>query len=149
VGSAILSPLSERRYAINLSASPGQSFEGEHRLAELLFSTAAEHSETAQLIPHDVVGTDAQGRQYRGSGRGGEIFVIAQEPLLFAEQARLTVFGVPGKRYRLESTGWLDADSVWSPVPDGEFLLTDDLPLQEFLISPESDDQYLRVGEVE
>jgi Concanavalin A-like lectin/glucanases superfamily len=81
-------------------------------LAEITFASDRGRSESAWLRVLDVRGVDLEGAVLRGQGFPGRVFVVGREPLvdLVGEGAvGIDVYGLPGRRYVVESAATMDA----------------------------------------
>lgn len=85
-------------------------------LADLAFVSGQEGSESVWLRVSDVRGVDALGTVLRGQGFPGRVFVVGREPLVDLVGEGVTgieVYGLPGRRYVVESASTMDA-ATWT-----------------------------------
>jgi hypothetical protein len=93
-------------------------------LAWLNFEThPAGHSSIAKLHLDALTGARTEGEPLtHGNALDGRIFIIEHEPLLGMQvsgpgQGHLTVYGLPGHRYRIRSQSGLGTNDGWTDGP--------------------------------
>ena len=121
LASASFEPIAEGLYRLRMDFDPGQLQTGSRRLASLKFNTLLTgHSSIARLDLDALTGQRSSGEPLaNGRAFGGRIFIIEQEPLLDSTIAapnliRLTLYGLPGHTYMLQSTPTLGSNGTWN-----------------------------------
>ena len=134
-----------------MNLDPTRTQTGERLVAWLYLDTqAAGASSIATLHVADLTGSRYSGSQASGAdARPGRLFIVEREPLLDVareqEDAILTLYGVPGAHYRLESTPSLRPPLVWSKVQS--LPLTDDFAVLRRAVSANHTEYYRVVSE--
>jgi hypothetical protein len=120
VASASFEPVGGGTFRIRVDFDSNQLRTGARTLARLNVGTQPSgHSSIAHLDLDQVSARRTGGEPIgRGGFKGGRVFVIEHEPLLDTALAspgtlRLTLYGLPGQSYRLQSTAILGAEAVW------------------------------------
>jgi hypothetical protein len=120
VASASFEPVGGGSFRIRVDFDPNQLQTGARTLARLNMATQLSgHSSIAHLDLEGLTASRTGGESTgRGAGQGGRVFVIEHEPLLDTTLVNpgrllLTLYGLPGQRYLLQSTAILGAGAVW------------------------------------
>jgi len=97
----------------SVSALTGRSLQGPANLAEICFAAANAHSGFVPLALSGIQGTKSNGGSVgNSSGAGGELAVVAAEPLLQAGKTNaafmLMLYGIPGSNYVIQSSSALN-----------------------------------------
>jgi hypothetical protein len=120
VTSASFEPVGGGTFRIRFDFDANQMQTGARTLARLNLATQPSgHSSIAHLGLDSISASRSGGEAVgRGASNGGRVFVIENEPLLDTKLANpgslhLVVYGLPGQRYRLQSSATLGVAAVW------------------------------------
>ena len=113
-----ITPLSNAFYGMQFAACPDQWLVGTQQIAWLNFTTFSNQSSAfIHLNLDNTVGQQPDGKEVRNfAAQAGRVVVIGAEPLLEAflntnRQPALTLFGLPGSNYLIESA--MDTQGPW------------------------------------
>ncbi len=122
VGSATLTPESPSRSVITLTATPGQSLQGDQTLASLRFTVPSNGpSLILSLLMKDVVARKLDGTPIANSVvRDGRVVIVGAEPVLEISPTQgglrhINLFGNVGVSYQIQSSTAL-MTAPWQPV---------------------------------
>ncbi len=110
VASAQIQPVANNQYQLQFQSQSNTRLQGAFNMANLDFGTTASSNSTIVALNGQSLsglrGTSLN--PVTGIVNGGRVFVIGNQPLLDAHESSnqnlaLTVYGLPGKRYSLES----------------------------------------------
>lgn len=120
IAAASFEPAGEGQFRIRVDFDPLRLGTGSRTLARLNFDTQPSgQSSIAPLRVEGVEATRAGGEAIdRGLALGGRVFMIEHESLLDTTVAqpglvRLTVYGLPGHSYRVQSSSVPGPDASW------------------------------------
>ena len=102
---------------VQLQLRPGASLTATRRIADLGFtSVPSGPAGIVEVLPQAIAATRGDGTAIEKTGaRAGSIVLVGQDPILRLETGpRLVVFGISGRRYRVESAPTLQ--SPWDTV---------------------------------
>jgi len=115
-------------YRASLNFTTGSLVSADESIAELRFGTAGLESVVAPLLPSGLTAVDFLGETRRGAAVNGRVIIVAQDPVLILDNSsepEIVLFGLPGRRYQLESAEDLSPDSTWDILEphtlEGEF----------------------------
>ncbi|MCP5521852.1 MAG: hypothetical protein H7A46_09935 [Verrucomicrobiales bacterium] len=118
---------SSNRFRLLISARSDYPLRGWLALARLGFlALPGEESEVVRLTPLELLGEAVDGnRLLAGQATGGKVFLIVEQPLVDASLGDdglrdLTVYGLPGQHYSIESASSLSVGGGWQPVLSGQ-----------------------------
>ena len=143
VTSASFEPIGGGTFRITVDFDPNQLQTGARTLARLQVVTQPNgHSSIARLDLDGVSASRNGGEAMaRGAGTSGRIYIIENEPLLETTLAGpgvlwVTIYGIPGQRYRLQSSATLKAGTIWEDVGTVELMGTYQIVEQPLTPSP-------------
>ncbi|MBL9174625.1 MAG: hypothetical protein JNL10_13895, partial [Verrucomicrobiales bacterium] len=102
---------------VQLQFRPGASLTATRRIADLGFTAVPSGAPgIVEVLPEAIAASRGDGTAIEKTGaRAGSIVLVGQDPILRLETGpRLVVFGIQGRRYRIESATTLQ--SQWNPV---------------------------------
>jgi hypothetical protein len=123
VASAQILPVTPTQYQLQFQSQPTARLQGDFTMADLAFGTAANsNSAIVSLTGAAFTGRRASSpTPASGVVNGGRVFVVGTQPLLDAttdtnQQLALTIYGLAGKRYSLESLSGIKGTNIHSVV---------------------------------
>jgi len=123
LGSAVLQILTSNLISITLNAAPGQALVGNEQVALLNFTTASNQSSAfLPLLPQSLQAIGTGGSVVSQlAAQGGRVVIVGSAPLLEASLGangarNLTLYGIPGDSYQIQSSATLAKAPVWGSV---------------------------------
>ena len=120
VAGASFEPMGESRFRIRLEFDSSRVQSGSRTVAQLnLLTQGSGHSSIAEFGLDELTAARSGGEEIQRAGLvGGRVFVIEHEPMLDGARAAtgsvgLTIYGLPGHRYRLQSRAGLEPGALW------------------------------------
>jgi hypothetical protein len=131
-------------FALNLTLAPAQMIPGFRTIAQLGFTApASQPSVIASVRLSQLLAQTAEGQTItNGSTADGRVIIVNQQPVLTMEAAgqgaNMTLYGIPGLSYDIQSAPALSANPSWSlfetVTPSGRALALPLSPQQPELI---------------